>query len=101
MIMNLSRSIVTKQLSNRFINLSVRSFHQTNINMAKIKKEKGATDIPEPKIELPSLKVYEDDMEKKVGRLMDEFSKLRAGKASADMFNNIFIDAYGSKTSIS
>lgn len=38
-----------------------------------------------------------DELEKIIGYLRGEFSKLRAGRASIDLVENIEVDAYGSK----
>jgi ribosome recycling factor len=41
--------------------------------------------------------MLKDDLEKSLAYLKSEFSKLRAGRASIDMVENIAVDAYNSK----
>ena len=71
--------------------------------MAKAKKGKGIEankiDSEEP-VKLPNVQEYDLLMEKRIVRLVDEFSKFRAGRVSSDMFDNVIIEAYGSKTAL-
>jgi hypothetical protein len=45
----------------------------------------------------PDMKPLDAKMEDKVFRLGDEFLRIRAGRASADIFKDIRVDAFGSK----
>lgn len=51
-------------------------------------------------IEIPDMKSRETTMEGRIDRLNQELSKIRAGRASADMFNHIVVEINGSKVSL-
>lgn len=76
-----------------------RSFHTSRISFfAKNKKaSKESAEENEISIEIPNAKDIELDMNKRIIRLNDEFSKLRGGRVSADMFNHLVVEAYGSR----
>ena len=46
---------------------------------------------------IPDLDVYGDKMYKCVRHFNDELSKIRGGRPTADMFNHVKVEAYGSK----
>lgn len=50
--------------------------------------------------EKPVLSRYRDRMEKSVAALKDEFASLRTGRASANLLDQIQVDAYGSTVPI-
>lgn len=50
--------------------------------------------------EKPVLSRYKDRMEKSVAALKDEFASLRTGRASANLLDQIQVDAYGSTVPI-
>jgi ribosome recycling factor len=80
------------------LSLDTKNYHHTTFNYF-------AKAIKKPDLEfeptLPSIKDVELDMTKKIANLTREFSKLRGGRVSVDMFNDIKIDAYGSKIPLS
>jgi ribosome recycling factor len=51
--------------------------------------------------EKPVLSRYKDRMDKAVSALKDEFASLRTGRASANLLDQVHIDAYGSSVPIS
>jgi ribosome recycling factor len=68
-------------------------------------KKKGGKEIEAieedvVEIELPKAADYEVLLDKRISYLESEFSGLRAGRASTDMFNHLDVAAYGSKMSI-
>src|ERR1700761_997707 len=50
--------------------------------------------------EKPVLSKYRDRMDKSVAALKDEFASLRTGRASANLLDQIQVDAYGSSVPI-
>lgn len=50
--------------------------------------------------EKPVLSRYKDRMDKAVSALKDEFASLRTGRASANLLDQIHVDAYGSSVPI-
>lgn len=85
--------------------VATRNFHVSIPVHAKNKKNnKGKGDDDDgdggAAVKLPEAKDLEKSMDKKIERLVEEFSKIRAGKASADMFNNIYVDNGGSKVKL-
>src|ERR1700741_1425468 len=50
--------------------------------------------------EKPVLSKYKDRMDKAVAALKDEFASLRTGRASANLLDQIHVDAYGSRLPI-
>ena len=46
------------------------------------------------------LKEYGSKMEKRLGRLSEEFSKIRGGAITAEMFNHLMVKAHGANLSI-
>ena len=78
-----------------------RNFHCSSVFMfAKSKDKKivkASEGISEQAVELPDVKALELKIEKKISRMVDELSKLRGGKPSNDMFNHLYVEAYGSK----
>lgn len=84
-----------------------RLYHASVISYAKNKKNvkgKGDDDDDDDDggvaVKLPEVKDLEKVMDKKIERLVEEFSKIRAGKANADMFGNIYVDNGGSKVKL-
>jgi ribosome recycling factor len=51
--------------------------------------------------EKPVLSRYRDRMDKSIAALKEEFSTLRAGRASAGLLDQVMVDAYGSTVPIS
>jgi ribosome recycling factor len=51
--------------------------------------------------EKPVLSRYKDRMDKAVAALKDEFASLRTGRASANLLDQVHVDAYGSSVPIS
>src|SRR5580698_8854984 len=47
--------------------------------------------------EKPNIARYRDRMDKSVAALKEEFGTLRAGRASASLLDQVYVDAYGSK----
>jgi ribosome recycling factor len=66
----------------------------------KDKGDKAAADAA-VEVDLPDLKQHEASMDKKLQRMTEDFNKIRAGKATTDMFNHILIEAYGAKVPMS
>jgi ribosome recycling factor len=54
-----------------------------------------------PPVKLPDMKELDGAMERKITRLADEFSKLRSGQVSAEIFKNVMVDCHGSRVSVS
>ena len=85
---------------------ATRQYHASVISYAKNKKNnnKGKGDDDDDDggvaVKLPEVKDMEKVMDKKIERLVEEFSKIRAGKANADMFSNIYVDNGGSKVKL-
>jgi ribosome recycling factor len=50
--------------------------------------------------EKPVLSKYKDRMDKAVSALKDEFASLRTGRASANLLDQVHVDAYGSSVPI-
>jgi ribosome recycling factor len=50
--------------------------------------------------EKPVLNKYKDRMDKAVGALKEEFASLRTGRASANLLDQVHVDAYGSSVPI-
>ena len=50
--------------------------------------------------EKPDIASYRGRMEKAVASLRDEFASLRTGRASAGLLDQVFVEAYGSRTPI-
>src|SRR6516165_6059761 len=50
--------------------------------------------------EKPVLSKYKDRMEKAVAALKEEFASLRTGRASANLLDQVHVDAYGSSVAI-
>ena len=77
---------------------AIRSFHNTPITLAKAKKggKKGGDTDSDVVAELPDIKPTKQKMEQVVDRFTQEISKLKVGRASVDMFNDIMVGSYGS-----
>jgi ribosome recycling factor len=54
-----------------------------------------------PALETPDLAKYRSRMEKAVAALKEEFSSLRTGRASANLLDQVQVEAYGAKMPIS
>jgi ribosome recycling factor len=79
----------------------IRNYQTSKIIMAKAKKGKHVNaeeNNSDESVKLQDVKEYDLLMEKRIIRLVDEFTRLRAGRVSSDMFDNVVIEAYGSKT---
>jgi ribosome recycling factor len=50
--------------------------------------------------EKPVLSKYKDRMDKQVGALKEEFASLRTGRASANLLDQVHVEAYGSSVPI-
>lgn len=81
-------------------NLPKRLFHCTIPILAKQKKSKSTSTDSLSEVKIPTIKSFEEQMDKRISRLTEEFSKLRAGKPSVDMLNHIYVQAYGSKIAL-
>ena len=53
-----------------------------------------------PPVELPSIKDLDASMEKRVARLVSEFADMRGGRVTPDMFNNLMVEAHGTRISL-
>ncbi|HEV2532575.1 ribosome recycling factor [Phenylobacterium sp.] len=51
--------------------------------------------------EKPVISKYKDRMDKAVGALKDEFASLRTGRASANLLDQVHVEAYGSSMPLS
>lgn len=58
--------------------------------------EDAGDEAPAP----PDMKEVEAQMDKRITRLKEEFSKMHNSRVNKDMFNNVMVDAYGSKSAI-
>ena len=85
-------------------NFPALSFHSTTFILAKKDKEKKnkqqSENIDVSKL-LPDTKSLEKAMEARIDRMVDELSKLRAGKAGIDMFSHIRVDVNNGRIPIS
>jgi ribosome recycling factor len=105
-------NIIASSSSHRIFNGENRSqFHSSSLCAAKSKKggiggkekasnndDAGADAI---EVELPKLKDFDVAMEKKLARLVDEFSKLRSGQVNTEIFKNVMVDAHGARVPVS
>lgn len=79
----------------------VRPYHCSQVVLAKAKKAgKGGkdSDDEEDATALPDMNALDRKMEDKIARLGVEFSNIRAGRASVDMFKDLKVDAFGTMT---
>lgn len=92
-----------KNISSKFINKWTylplyRSFYSTPMIMApksgKGKNQKKARGDEDNEIELPSTDVMTKAMEARIAYLKEEFSKIRGGQVTPEMFNHIKITGY-------
>lgn len=69
-------------------------FHSSRILLAKGKKDKRGSDSDGSTgtAQLPDIKSYDAQMEKRISRLEEEFDKLKGGRISVDMLNHITVD---------
>lgn len=88
---------------------SIREYHSTVQVMAKAKAkakkgkisaEDGDEQI-EIQVNLPKIDDYDNQMEKRITRLRDEFLKLRCGRVNSDMFDHVLVDAHGTRMRVS
>ena len=63
---------------------------------------RGESDeIDKVSVETPKIGTIQTNMDKRVNRLKQEYESLRGGRVTADMFNKLSIDAYGSRIALS
>ena len=107
----LSAKVKIEQLVTRRLPLTLpssqqwRYFHNSHVSLfakgnKKALKSKEEDDETEVEIALPNIKDVEVDMNKRIIRMNDEYSSLRGGRVSADMFNHLYLEAYGSKIAL-
>ena len=74
--------------------MPIASYHSTSVLHAKGKKDKKGsdTDGSAGTAQLPDIKSYDSQMEKRISRLDEEFDKLKGGRISVDMLNHITVD---------
>jgi hypothetical protein len=80
--------------SNEFSFVTQRSYHVSTISFAKAKKG-GKSDDDGPVVPLPDIKAADGQMENHIFTLSTELLKLKVGRANADTFNDIPVEAYG------
>ncbi|CAE7670610.1 frr [Symbiodinium microadriaticum] len=99
-----SGSVLSRSQNNLFLSTSIgmyRTFKTTPILSAKDtkgkgkKSGKGAKSDDNNEISLPSVADVGKQMDSRLAHLKDEFSKMHAGKNSADMFNHLQVPGYG------
>lgn len=89
--------------SHQFLTASAnitRSFHHTPLALAKKKKGGDSAADDEAAPAPPDVKEVEAEMQKRIAYLKEEFARLHNSRVSKDMFNNVLVDAYGSKSPI-
>lgn len=87
-------------IRNTIVSCPSRNFHASTTLFAKAKSNKkvpAGESEDAPVVFLPDTKKLESSMTTKMNRLIEEFSRLRGGRASGDMFNHLYVEAYGSK----
>lgn len=57
----------------------------------------GDSDANVAPVVLPDLKRLDAGMEDKIARMTEEFSKIRGGRVSPDMFKSLIVDVHGAK----
>ena len=76
-----------------------RCFHTSSpVSAKKGKASKGDND--DSPIVMPDMKNMDATMDKKVGRLTDEFAKLRNGQPNTEIFRTVMVDAGGARVSV-
>lgn len=90
--------VLSPNIRNRFFYLSpLRQLHSTPTLMAPSKsgkgKKKGKVE-EENEIELPSTDVMMKSMEARISYLKEEFTKIRGGQVTPEMYNHIKITGY-------
>lgn len=83
---------------------TIQCFHNSACMLAPKGKKggkggKGSSDEDDGQAQatLPDMKGIERIMDDKVSRLIDEFSRIRGGRSSSDIFKDVRVDAFGSK----
>ena len=90
-----------------FINgfsITCRGYHSTQCNMLAKKKKGGAKGKSRNDNEddvgdatLPDVNDVAKQMDARIVRLKDDFTRIHNSRVSKDMFNHVLVDAYGSK----
>lgn len=98
-IVSISNAAITNDRINcNFSKSLVYSFHTSLLVAAPRppKKEKPSGPI----VPLPVTKDLGDSMDKRLSYLVEEFAKIRGGRASADILNHVTIEAYDLRVNI-
>lgn len=98
-----SRNVVVAPLFRgfNFNYISIAQYHATPVVMApKNKKDKEKVKEEVADVVLPDLDEFEIKMDKRIARMEEEFKSIRGGRPSADMFNHLVCEAYGSHMSL-
>lgn len=100
----------SRQLIDASSNHQLRMYHPSRMALAKKDKQsksKGNRDGDGDDIDaggssvaLPSIKDLDASMEKRIVRLQSELGEMRGGRVTPDMFNNVSIEAHGSRMSL-
>ena len=84
----------------QFVDISLRSYHTTGMALAKAKKggggKKGGSDEDGDGPGLPDINNTKKSMETVVDRFSLEIAKLKVGKATASMFDDLQLGSLGS-----
>ena len=103
LLLNLGLQRESVILGTKPLEIQKRYFHSSQLLLAKGKKGgkggKAADDSVEA-VSVPDIKKISTDMDDKIARLNEEFSRIRSGRANADMFRDVKVDAFGSKVSL-
>lgn len=87
--------------------VSSRGFKHTSYNAFAKKKKggsggkgKGNNDSEDVSVDPPDIKDVEKQMEARVTRLKEEFTRMHNSRVSKDMFNHVLVEAYGSTSAL-
>ena len=72
-----------------------RCFHSTPTLCAKKKNDKK--NVQAEVVELPDMKGFDSEMERRLEHLIEEFSHIRPGRTSPDMFNHVVVEGQGGR----
>ena len=97
------RTKIVNHLDRFYQSIEICNFHSTSLSCGpKGKKgDKNAGEDDDVVIAPPDLKKYDAKMEKNIEHLVEELSRIRGGRASSDMFQDLRVDAFGSKVPLS
>lgn len=92
---------IDRLFSRQSSKLIVHSFHTTSTILAKAKKndDKHKGTLESVSVSLPDIAVTRKSMDNAIDRFIGELAKIKVGRITADIFNDLHVGSYGTVAS--